>query len=65
MSTSGSGYTCSLCGQWVPIGTWHECSTTGVYPPTNFCVCCPQWQKLNELLTRLEELLKKMEAKTP
>lgn len=33
--TSGAGWTCSQCGQWIPVGCGHVCPTTWVYPQTD------------------------------
>jgi hypothetical protein len=63
MEMSTSGYYCQTCGSWVVYGTFHICQIVPATSTSNFCVCCPQVQKLNHLIERLEELLKNMEKK--
>ena len=58
-TTVQTGYTCQTCGVWVAFGAFHSCQTI-TYPAQQYCVCCPQFQKLNALLDRLEKLLKQL-----
>jgi len=58
-------WVCEKCGQTIPLGCVHMCNYNPQYSynynTPKYCVCCPQIQKLMELTSKLEALLKKLE----
>jgi predicted amidophosphoribosyltransferase len=57
---TAAGWTCSNCGKWVNFGETHVCGSavnSYVFP------CCACFNQINILIQRIDELLKKLEAK--
>lgn len=62
------GQNCSVCGQWVPFGTFHSCNIIpgSTNTPTQLqqqFSYLPYWTLLERIAVALEKIAQKLEAK--